>query len=557
MGTLSLLTIATKLASAFRRFPLAAVFFALLTGCALYSGHNDPEPRNLFLLLYYPATAAVLNIVLRLQAESGLNRRRGPAGYIPDIVVNCLWLAVALVYRSAFPLSVSWAVSAAALAAALFLLVFLVQFSWRNPDDLGFWNHTVDTALTMLIALVSGGILAGGLSLLLLAFEMLFDLEIGWKLYRDVTVVSFALIAPLVFLQSCPEPSGERLSSTGRPGRNGLRLINFLFIPLVAAYLLTLYVYTGKIVAEAELPRGWVSVLVSVSMGCMVLLVFFLYPVQFRKEDSRFDRNVLKYLPAVFLPLLVLMTVGIARRVSDYGVTILRLYLLIFNIWCYVVCIGLIINRSKRIWWIPASFLAVLLAASAGPQNISSVTKRKLIREVKEIVRDSPDVPQLPLDYAGFNAVVSSVDSASARALTSKLLYLMDTYTDGEVSEVLGATVRRRDVMEAVNRFEDEGPGRSYESYYLSVPSGAEISVPDGYEYVSVPDFAVSAPVSDTIEVNSPVRFSVPAAVLKSLDGSKEPFWIDCEEGRLCILLLDLSGTDNYSLRIRGLLFRK
>ena len=219
MGTFSLLTVASRLASAFRRFPLAAVFFAVLTGCALYSGHNDLESRTLFLVLYYPATAAVLNIVLRLLEESGTDRRCGMAGYIPDIVVNCLWLAIALVYRGAFPLSVSWAVSAAALAAALFLLIFLIPFSWRNPDDLGFWNHTVDTAMAMLISLISGGILAGGLSLLLLAFEMLFDLEIGWKLYRDVTVVSFALIAPLVFLQSCPEPAGERLSRADRPGR--------------------------------------------------------------------------------------------------------------------------------------------------------------------------------------------------------------------------------------------------------------------------------------------------------------------------------------------------
>lgn len=557
MGTFSILIIISRLASAFRRFPLAAVFFAVLTGCALYSGHNDLESRTLFLVLYYPATAAVLNIVLRLKSESGSGRRCGMAAYILDVVVNCIWLCIVLIYWAMFPLGVSSGVSAAVLAAALFLLIFLIPFSWKNPDDLGFWNHSLDTALSMIVALVSGGILDGGLSLLLLAFEMLFDLEIGWKLYRDVTVVSFALIAPLVFLQSCPEPAGERLSRTDRPGLNGLRLINFLFIPLVCAYLLTLYLYAGKIVVEAELPRGWVSVLVSISMGCMLLLVFFLYPVRYRKESFRFDQSVLKYLPAVFLPLLVLMTVGIARRLSDYGVTILRLYLLIFNIWCYVVCIGLIINRSKHIWWVPASFLAVLLIASVGPQNVSSVTKRKLVREVKEIVHYSSGGRQLPLEHADFNAVVCSVDSSAVRTLTSKLLYLMDTYTDREVSAVLGATVRRRDVMEVVNRLENEGPDRSYESYHLSVPYNTEIPVPDGYVSVSELDFSVSVPVSDTVEVDNQVRFSIPADVLKSLDGSNAPFWIDCEEGRLCILLMAFSGTDDYSLHIRGLLFRK
>ena len=52
---------------AFRRFPAAAFFFVLLTIFAIYELYDDDTVH--FLMLYYPATAGMLNIVLRLLAE--------------------------------------------------------------------------------------------------------------------------------------------------------------------------------------------------------------------------------------------------------------------------------------------------------------------------------------------------------------------------------------------------------------------------------------------------------------------------------------------------------
>ena len=72
----------------------------------------------------------------------------------------------------------------------------------------------------------------------------------------------------------------------------------------------TLYIYAVKILLEWKLPCGWVSTLVMASMICLILMMFLLYPVQFRKEDNkwRFDRKALKLLPAIFLPLLIFHT---------------------------------------------------------------------------------------------------------------------------------------------------------------------------------------------------------------------------------------------------------
>ncbi|MGM9739182.1 MAG: DUF4153 domain-containing protein, partial [Candidatus Cryptobacteroides sp.] len=433
---------------AFRRFPAAAFFFGLFTIFAIYALYESPDDEDLFLMLYYPATAALLNIVLRLLAESRKNSQRRINGYIVDATVNVLWFAVAFLFREHFLLDIAWTISAAAIAFIICILIFLIPFCSAKPDDIGFWNHSVDTAVAFLISGISGAILAACLGLLLFVFHILFDIEFDFEielgLCESVGIFCFTFIVPMIFLQFCPEPTRESPGRTDRPGRNGLGLINYIFIPLVAAYLLTLYAYAARIAIQAELPRGRVSLLVTISMACMLLLIFFLFPVQFRKDAPKFDKQVLKYLPAVFLPLLVFMSIGIGMRLHDYGVTIKRLYLLVFNIWCYAVCIWLTVSRSRHIWIVPASFVAILFLTSVGPQNISSVTRRILVREIaSDIAKYNQDGLAIPLDEDSFDSFIRSVDSLSDRIISSKLLYLIDTYQEDAVSGLIDRTVTR------------------------------------------------------------------------------------------------------------------
>lgn len=425
---------------AFRRFPAAAFFFVLLTIFAIYASNDDDKVN--FLMLYYLATAAMLNIVLRLLAESRKNDYRRITIYLIEATVNVLWFAAALTFKDHFSLDIAWTISAAVIAFTFCILIFLIPFCSAKPDDIGFWNHSMDTAVAFLISVISGAIFAAGLDLLLFAFHKLFYIEIDFMHYVSVVIFCFTFIVPMIFLQFCPESARESPGRTDRPGCNGLGLINYIFIPLVAAYLLTLYAYAVRIAIQEKLPLGRVSMLVTISMACMLLLIFFLFPVQFRKDAPKFDKQVLKYLPAVFLPLLVLMSIGIGMRLHDHGVTIKRLYLLIFNIWCYAVCIWLAVSRSRHIWIVPASFVAILFLTSVGPQNISSVTRRILVREVaSDIAKNNPDMLAIPLDEDSFYSVIRSAESSSASRIKSKLLYLMKTYPEDAVSGLIDSTV--------------------------------------------------------------------------------------------------------------------
>ncbi|MGN1211395.1 MAG: hypothetical protein ACI4TM_06895, partial [Candidatus Cryptobacteroides sp.] len=95
---------------AFRRFPAAAFFFVLLTIFAIYELYDDDTVH--FLMLYYPATAGMLNIVLRLLAESRKNDNRRLSNYLIDATVNVLWFAAALTFKDYFSLDIAWTISA-------------------------------------------------------------------------------------------------------------------------------------------------------------------------------------------------------------------------------------------------------------------------------------------------------------------------------------------------------------------------------------------------------------------------------------------------------------
>lgn len=162
-------------------------------------------------------------------------------------------------------------------------------------------------------------------------------------------------------------------------------VIHYLFLPLTGGYLIVLYIYALRILINWELPIGWVSWLVITLMTGCIVIEFGLYPSRMAQQ-KRTDNLIARWLPLFVLPLLFLMTIGIIRRFNDYGVTINRLYLITLNIWCYFVCITLIIIKAKRISWIPISFSLVFLLTSVLPVNYASITRQIIQKEVNQTI---------------------------------------------------------------------------------------------------------------------------------------------------------------------------
>ena len=412
-----------QLSLCLRRFPVALLLLLVLAGYLFYCIHVGGVPeKEHFFWIFYPSTGAVLGISLQLLTEDFKSRLRA---VLVQVLGHVLWLGIS-VYLAGFDrFSLPQLAGVSATVVAMVLSVFLLGF-YRKGDDVPFWNFSQRTLVSMIAGGVVGVLLTLGLILFAQSLEWLFGVEVNDCVFADIPAVCMVLVAPLLFMSQIPAGEDKHDHQVTLYSGFAKGVAQYLFVPLLALYVVTLYVYAARILFTWQLPVGWVSYLVTASMVGMVALIYITYPLQHEQEKT-FFKSVTRWMPLAMLPLLALMTVAIGRRLSDYGITVSRLYVVAFNLWCYVVCVGLLLCRNKRIWWIPASFAAVLFLISVGPWSIPSVTERRLLGEVSQALTAS-GVKQLPLTGAQYDRWLHTADAKVARMVDDKLYYLQRDY---------------------------------------------------------------------------------------------------------------------------------
>lgn len=413
---------AQTLIASFHRFPLALVFITCFAISRLIKVHAPQvlsEDISFFCIFYF-STGTVLALALRIWSE----RHRGPLNIILQVLAHLLWIGLACymtLERSQTQGEFAIVASAVFIIAVFLLLPFL-----QDKDDMRLWQFSVQTFLNVATAIALGLVLTGGIALLLKAFKELFSIQVSGNVYDDVFIICLTFFAPILFVQRLASSVTSDKDTTTTYTSFGTNVLHYLLFPLLSAYLLTLYAYAIKIIVAGELPTGWVSWLVSASMAVMLLYIFLLYPKYFAKAN-KFDRLCLRYLPLVLLPLLLLMSLGTYRRINDYGVTIWRLYLVFFNLWCYAVCIVWALTRCRRLRGVLASFPLLFFLASVGPWSMGSLTKYKLHEELKTSFHRA-GFDKLPLNTQHTTAWVAALNEKETDKWSSKLSYLFKNY---------------------------------------------------------------------------------------------------------------------------------
>lgn len=431
----TLSTLAEVSRQCLRRFPITVVFTTLLTVYLLVTLWVEEDlfkERVDVALVYYLAVGILLTTVLQLWGEEIDNRRKrvwangichlallADAVYIYSIYDNSGW-EVFLAHASAI--------------TALTLCMFILPF-FREKDDVASWNFTLRLVIEGPFSFLIGSIMCGGICLLTEAVESLFDINLSYKWNTTWCILFLQTLPILLFLGRIPDGE-EKHDHTLRVSTFSYKSIRFLFLPLLGCYLLVLYGYLAKIILQWQLPDGWVSGLVSVLTFGSIAVILGLYP-SLRQGTSKTDSRLVRYLPLLILPLVVLMTIGIMRRLDDYGVTVKRLYLLTLNIWFYVVCIGLYVTRSRRLSWIAISFAAFFLLTSVLPVNITRFTCNWIYNKVETALKDSYK-GKLPMNEENYLNWLDSLPVEEAKLANSRLEYL-DSYLNDKSTKALVA----------------------------------------------------------------------------------------------------------------------
>ena len=481
------------LAGAFRtcltRFPVAVGFVLALTAFLVFlvaTEGSRGEEKFLLVLGYYLSVGFVLSLSLHLWGEEVKRRAtvlvvHGAAQVL--LVADALFLYHYVNDSGAIGIGIAHFAGVLAVGLSVFFLSF-----FRERNDIPAWYFSLNTISTLIVTFIIGTVLQIGIDLLVLSLDQLFGVDVGTKCFFYIAILCCLTLPLLMFLGLLPQGREKhdrriRISSF----LNGI--IRYLFLPLAGCYLLVLYVYAVRILVRWELPDGWVSWLVVTLMAMCIGIVFGLYPTRIKEDEpevcdtngekKRMAGRVMRWLPMLVLPLLLLMTVGIVRRFLDYGITINRLYLLTLNLWFYAVCIGLIVGKARRISWIPISFSLVFLLTSVLPVNYTSITRSVLHGKVKQALLEGNRY-ELPLSEQQYEAWAKSVSKEEANLITGKLHYLQDWFGKESVADLVKEGVLFDYVIpEAV----DTTSVRTI-SYRQSVQTTVE--VPQGYQYCTM-----------------------------------------------------------------------
>ena len=412
----------TAFQNSVRRFPLPSAFVTLLT-LILIIEVNDNDAiaeRTFFTLCYYFSVGFLLTLTLRLWEEENVKRS---TVRVVNVIAHVLLLADAIYLYNVFTGigSVELLVAHGSAIFTLFISLFFLSF-WHEKDNIVSWNFTLQLILNAGICTLIGHVVMAGMCLLLTSLHLLFGLYVVNEWYAIIECIFGLLLSALLFLGRIPQGAKkhdhEPLDSSFLNA-----VMRFLFLPLVCLYILVLYIYAGKILLTWELPNGWVSWLVCASMAGCIVIEFGLYPVR-KLHDKRSDHLIARWLPVVILPLLLLMSVGIVRRLSDYGITVNRLYLLTLNLWFYFVCITLFLTKARRINWITISFTLIFLLTSALPINYISLTRHHMTSSIERILEGQ----RLPLNAAQFDKLMKALPEEDGQRLCVRLDYMRQTF---------------------------------------------------------------------------------------------------------------------------------
>lgn len=464
------------LQSNLKRFPITLFFTIALTCylCYFVSNHDENKKLN-WIIGYYLSVGTLLSLTLHLWCEE-MKR------IIPKIAVQAgmhLLLILDAIYLYSYSYEKSFTEIGIAHGAgilAIGLSVFFLSF-FKEKNDIPSWNFALSSITACVTANVIGCIMSGGICFLILSVHKLFNLSIDSTCYLYVVILCNVCLSMFLFLGLLPQKQEKHNT---RPLQHSFLngVIHYLFLPLTGGYLIVLYIYALRILINWELPIGWVSWLVITLMTGCIVIEFGLYPSRMAQQ-KRTDNLIARWLPLFVLPLLFLMTIGIIRRFNDYGVTINRLYLITLNIWCYFVCITLIIIKAKRISWIPISFSLVFLLTSVLPVNYASITRQIIQKEVNQTIIHQNPMQNLPLSQEQYNQWLKTFSPEQARQINEKFIYLYEWFGKESICQWIDEDVS---LYMLRTEFEDRQENQSTVSYSGTIASEATISVPDGYQ---------------------------------------------------------------------------
>jgi len=518
--------LAAAFCDAWHRFPVTVVYVLYAAvWCVVYTLfefdiYNTPwSDKTVAALWYLGGVGVPLTLAVSLWCEY-LSRPSRP--YM--VIANLLLFADAIYIMCGPNLTDVWLVGRSAIITALVVAIIFVP-----SRKVWAWNFSNAQVVSLLTAGVFAMAFSIAIGIIFGTIFALFSVE-NYKLMFCVQEVVAVVVPSIIFLHLVPRRvQAEGLAEAFKATKFQCGTAKFFFLALTVTYMAILYVYGLKILFTWELPRGVVTWSVTGLTGAVLVTLFLLEGVRRTHPDDALTLRATRLLPMAMIPLFVLMSVGVLYRIGQYGMTASRLYVLTFNVWCYVVFAYMIITRTRRFNGVAISFAVVFLLTSILPYaNYITLTDNMMRSQLRDAFKEM-GFSEFPVGEEEFEKAFVKLPSSRRDDIESMMRYLDDKDDHSRLEDITDATYYGKGTTYISDYFiyvdtvvveEDE-----YSVIGISLePKSGFIDIPQGYDSVrhkSCHFVSREFPKDDSGVMVDSVMFALPIDSLIRLDGEK------------------------------------
>ena len=434
----------SQISSAFRRFPVASAL-ALFTFFALVYSTEHTEiferlagMRFLAWLGIYPIAAMLISLTTSLVQESLKNESK-----LPQAISGAAWLALSIILAFGITSSVAmqfsllahystltyyFIASTALVYVTATLSIFIAPF-WKNKDENAFWIFLFKNLKALVVAALVTALLLASVEALVFCFGALFEHDFDEKVYFYIFYFCASTVFPILYFSGIPAIE-ECHRETPALNKFATSTIRFLFVPVLSLAILLFYAYIVKFVVLWDMPQGMVSYFVSGFMIYMLALVTVLYPTRLAPGNT-FEKKLLKVFPAACIPLVAMMSVGLIRRISDYGISAERIYAVTINIFFYIIIAVFLIDKIKcKSRYIAVIFCAIFFVITDTPLSAYSISQRVWMGSIREALAEAgyTEFPLSKEDTRKFVIDLRKKDDKKSKLVASRMLELAEAH---------------------------------------------------------------------------------------------------------------------------------
>jgi len=301
---------------------------------------------------------------------------------------------------------------------ALLLLaghVFVIFAPFLNAwDKHRFWNYLKNIGIAIIRSAVYSLVLYLGLALATSALELLFDVNLNDYIYLQIFIFCLGIVNTFIFLSDFALVKDLQKSIDFH--KTIEVLVKYILIPLSLLYLVIVYVYAFKILITWELPRGWVTYLISALSLLAFIIHIVIEPIR-QTHPSKFIKRFFPFYFYAILPLLPLLFIALYKRIADYNFTEWRYLGLVLAIWIAGMLLYMVISNQKRLSLYAKSMFLLVLLCTFGPLSAFKISINAQISELDELLSTLKNKNELSFNseqYERFKSIINYLNNRKA-----------------------------------------------------------------------------------------------------------------------------------------------